>query len=118
MTHTAAQKKPAIQDWHPADVIAELRKIGWSLAQLGLQHGYVNRQSLAQALHKPYPKAEAIIAAALNLQPLQIWPSRYNVDGTPNRTRGMKPMRPAHIRIVSKDTPPARGGNPQNPRGR
>jgi len=96
MTQAAAQKKPAPKDWHPADVVAQLRKQDWSLAQLAYANGYKNRSCLAAALHRPYPKAEEIIATALGTKPQVIWPSRYNKDGTTNRRRGPAPLRPAH----------------------
>jgi Ner family transcriptional regulator len=117
MTTTAARKKPALSDWHPADVVAALRKAGWSLQQLAAVHGYKSRTAIAHALHKPYPKAERIIAEALGVEPLAIWPSRYNTDGTTNRTPGSKPMRPAHIRVVDQSTPAKTGRNLQDGRG-
>lgn len=94
MTTNAAGKKPAPKDWHPADVIAALRKAGWSLQQLAFQNGYTARTALANALHRPYPKAERIIAATLELEPQQIWPSRYDANGETNRPPGAKPRRP------------------------
>jgi Ner family transcriptional regulator len=118
MSISTAQKKPVIQDWHPADVVAALRKKGWSLQQLALHHGYAGRTSLSSALAAPYPKAEAIVAEALGVAPQEIWPSRYNADGTPNRKRGSKPMRPDHIRNMDKATTPVRAGNLQNGRTR
>lgn len=96
MTHPAARKKASPEDWHPADIIAALRKQGWSLAQLSLHHGYKDRGSLRQALAKPYPKAERIIAKTLGLPPKVIWPTRYNADGTTAR-RGNRPRRPEHV---------------------
>jgi Ner family transcriptional regulator len=97
MTNLASLKKPAPGDWHPADVVAELRKIGWSLQQLAFENGYTHRSSLSMALRVPYPRAEAIIAKALGVKPQEIWPSRYNKDGTTNRLRGARPMRPAGL---------------------
>lgn len=94
MKHLKNQKKPVAQDWHPADVIAALRKIGWSVSQLSLTHG-LSRHTLGKALQFPYPKGERLIANALGVQPQKIWPSRYTADGQTNRTRGRKPMRPA-----------------------
>jgi Ner family transcriptional regulator len=117
MSTSSAQKKPVIQDWHPADIVAGLHKKGWSLQQLAKQNGYAGRSALSKALSDPYPKAEAIIAKELGVEPQEIWPSRYNTDGTSNRTRGMKPRRPDHIRIVPKATTAVRGGNPQNRSG-
>lgn len=63
-------------DWHPADVIAELHKRGWSLRTLGRAHGY-SPHSLRLALRHPWPKAERIIAKAIGVPPQEIWPSRY-----------------------------------------
>lgn len=110
MTKQDSQKKPVPQDWHPADVIAAIRKAGWSLRQLGLVNGY-KRSALPFALHNPYPKAEAIIADALGMKPQQIWPSRYNKDGTTNRRRGPAPRRPANY--TPKATTRAQGRNTQ-----
>lgn len=121
MSTATAQKKPAIEpvkDWHPADVVAALRKAGWSLQQLALHHGYAGRTALSKALKDPYPKAEAIIAEALDQEPREIWPTRYNADGTSNRTRGTKPMRPDHIRAVSKATTVQQARNLQANRSR
>lgn len=109
MTNRGRQKKPAPQDWHPADVVAALRKAGWSLQQLGRYHGYRHRSALAMALHKPYPKAEGLIADALGLKPQEIWPSRYHHDGTPNRRPGPKPLRPIQLTTGKPTTPPPAG---------
>jgi Ner family transcriptional regulator len=69
-------KKPALADWHRADVVAELHKKGWSLRELSRQHG-LSAGTLKSALDAPYLKAEGIIAAAIGLTPEQIWPERY-----------------------------------------
>lgn len=105
MTNRTARKKPVDQDWHPADVVAAVRKAGWSLQQLGEEHGYTHRSALSLALRKPYPRAEGIIAGALGVEPRAIWPSRYNKDGTSNRRSGPAPLRPAnHIRKATTAT--------------
>lgn len=64
------------QDWHPADIIAGLRKRGTSLAALSRQAGLAS-STLANALNRRWPKGERLIAAALGVAPEQIWPSRY-----------------------------------------
>jgi Ner family transcriptional regulator len=84
MSNPAHQKKPVGQDWHPADVIAALRKLNWSMRQLSLANG-LQPGTLNVALARPYPRAESIIAKALGIEPKTIWPSRYNADGTSNR---------------------------------
>jgi Ner family transcriptional regulator len=70
-------KKPAPKDWHKADIKAALHKRGITLKGLTLANGYRSVDAVAQALHRPYPKAERIIAKALKLKPEAIWPSRY-----------------------------------------
>ncbi|ENQ4964686.1 helix-turn-helix domain-containing protein [Salmonella enterica subsp. enterica serovar Butantan] len=64
------------QDWHPADIIAGLRKRGTSLAALSRQAGLAS-STLANALIRHWPKGERLIAEALGIAPEQIWPSRY-----------------------------------------
>lgn len=105
------QKKPAPQDWHPSDVKAALDKAGWSLRQLGFEHGYSGDSSLSEVFRRPWPKAEGIIAAALGLKPEQIWPSRYDSRGNPNRRAGRAPKRPASA--TGKATTPPPPGNTQ-----
>lgn len=63
-------------DWHRADIIAELRKKGTSLASLSRSSG-LNSRTLNNALDRRYPKAERIIADELGVHPSEIWPSRY-----------------------------------------
>lgn len=80
-------KKPALTDWHKADIVAALWKRGTSLERLGRLHGYAPN-SISGALHRPYPKAERIIAEALGTTPQAIWPSRHHPDGSPRSGRG------------------------------
>ncbi|EBO4161237.1 helix-turn-helix domain-containing protein [Salmonella enterica] len=64
-------------DWHPADIIAGLRKRGTSLAALSRQAGLAS-STLANALNRRWPKGERLIAEALGIAPEQIWPSCYH----------------------------------------
>ncbi|MBW1213089.1 helix-turn-helix domain-containing protein [Pantoea allii] len=64
------------EDWHPADIIAALRKRGTTLAALSRQSG-LSSSTLANALSRPWPKGEWLIADAINVHPSEIWPSRY-----------------------------------------
>jgi Ner family transcriptional regulator len=66
---TAAQA-----DWHPADVLAALKKRGVSLRQLAARYGYSH---IDRVLTSPWLAAEKIVADALGLKPAEIWPSRY-----------------------------------------
>lgn len=63
-------------DWHPADIIAGLRKQRTTLAALSRSYG-LSSSTLANALTRPWPKGEMIIADALGKPANEIWPSRY-----------------------------------------
>lgn len=63
-------------DWHPADIIAGLRKRGTSLAAVSRNAGLAS-STLANALNRRWPKGERLIADALGVAPEKIWPSRY-----------------------------------------
>ncbi|WP_347253693.1 cell morphology transcriptional regulator XreR2 [Leminorella grimontii] len=64
------------QDWHPADIIAALKKRGTSLAAVSRNAGLAS-STLANALMRRWPKGERLIAGALGVAPEDIWPSRY-----------------------------------------
>ncbi|MEL4887366.1 helix-turn-helix domain-containing protein [Pectobacterium betavasculorum] len=67
-------------DWHPADIIASLRKQGTTLAAVSRAAGLAS-STLANALTRHWPKGERLIADALKKQPEEIWPSRYQNSG-------------------------------------
>lgn len=69
-------KKTTDQDMHRADIVAALRKKGWSLRALSRLNG-LSDGTLKAALDRPYLKAEGIIAAAIGIEPQAIWPERY-----------------------------------------
>ena len=69
-------KKAPTGDWHPADIIAALKKTGTNLSALSAQNGY-SRNGLRNALYRHYPKAERMIAEAIGVSPAEIWGSRY-----------------------------------------
>ncbi|MGS0980605.1 helix-turn-helix domain-containing protein [Burkholderia glumae] len=96
MTPESAQKKTAIasnrmeeaSDWHQADIIAAVKKAGWSLRALSIRHGYAPG-TLRNALRTPYPNGEKLIADAIGCKPEVIWPSRYKTRNfTPVLARG------------------------------
>lgn len=72
------------QDWHPADIVAALKKRGTSLAALSRKAGLAFA-TLANALSRSWPRGEKLIADALEISPEIIWPSRY-FDSEGNRT--------------------------------
>jgi lambda repressor-like predicted transcriptional regulator len=86
MSKSASLKKSATQiplhDWHRADIKAALEKAGWTIRRLSAEYNYKGG-GLHNALATPWPKAQAIIAAAIGVTPQTIWPSRYNADGSP-----------------------------------
>ncbi|MBU9813782.1 helix-turn-helix domain-containing protein [Rahnella sp. C60] len=63
-------------DWHQADIIAALRKRGTTLAAVSRSVG-LSSSTLSNALSRPWPKGEKVIAQALDVHPSVIWPSRY-----------------------------------------
>lgn len=65
-----------MEDWHPADIIAALHKRGMTLAALSRAAG-LSSSTLANALTRPWPKGEWLIADAIKVHPCEIWPSRY-----------------------------------------
>ncbi|HAF2722839.1 TPA: transcriptional regulator [Salmonella enterica] len=63
-------------DWHPADIIAALHKRGTSLAAVSREAG-LSSSTLANALTRPWPKGELLIAHAIGVDAAYIWPGRY-----------------------------------------
>lgn len=84
MTAPQPEKKPAPQDWHPADVVAALRKAGWSMRRLAVHHGY-SPTAFTTIATRPWPRAQAFIAAAIGVDPAAIWPSRYPTKSSSRR---------------------------------
>ncbi|CAG9429649.1 helix-turn-helix domain-containing protein [Providencia alcalifaciens] len=64
------------QDWHPAEIIAAIRKKGTTLSAISRSVG-LNPSTLNNALSRRWPKGERIIAEFLEMSPEEIWPSRY-----------------------------------------
>ncbi|CDH01548.1 helix-turn-helix domain-containing protein [Xenorhabdus bovienii] len=64
------------KDWHPADIIAELKKRGTTLSEVSRAAGLAS-STLANALQRHWPKGERLIAEALERTPEEVWPSRY-----------------------------------------
>ena len=95
--NTINSAKP--NDWHPADVVAALRKRGSSLRQVGIAHGY---RQIQNVLTRPWWVVEQLVAQELDLTPDQIWPSRY-LPGT-NRNHA-KALTRNLIALAGVDTP-------------
>lgn len=63
------------------DIKAELRRRGHTAAALARAHN-VAPSVLGMAFLGPSKKGELIIAKALRLPPHEVWPDRWNADGT------------------------------------
>jgi Ner family transcriptional regulator len=55
---------------------------GLSFAELARQNGGVRREVPGKVFYMRYPKWERIVAAALDMQPEQLWPERYKDRAT------------------------------------
>lgn len=64
----------------------QLRHHNTSLADLARKNGVV-RNAMNNVKRQPYPRMERAIAQAISMQPIQLWPERWNLDGTPVRAR-------------------------------
>lgn len=89
-------KKASLGDWHPADVVAALHKRGITLRKLAERHD-VSPKAVIKALRERSLPSERRIAEALGIAASDIWPSRYNPDGS--RTDLRKVTR--HARAVN-----------------
>ena len=96
MTTPNSSTPAAVSDWHSADIVAALRKVGASLRKLSIANGYAPH-TIKAALNKPYPNGERIIADALGLHPMEIWPSRYTNEGQPIRKTAHKMVRTGQL---------------------
>lgn len=65
------------KNWHRIDIVAALHKKGLTIKGLSVQAG-LSPHTLKNALIRPYPKGERIIAKALDIEPCEIWPERYS----------------------------------------
>ena len=71
--------KEGLSDWHPADIVAQVKKKGSSLAALS-RHSGLAGSTLSNVLHRRWPKGERIVAEFIGVSPEVIWPTRYRRD--------------------------------------
>lgn len=64
------------QDWHAEDIKAAVRKRGKTLSQLSREAGLAS-DTLRNVFRHHWPKGELIVAEAIGVDPMVIWPSRY-----------------------------------------
>jgi Ner family transcriptional regulator len=93
-TNRRLQKKPAEGDWSSHYILYRLHEKGMSYERLSRLNGYY-KTAAALINHKTWPKMQSIVAKAIGVAPQEIWPSRYNEDGTPKR--GLRLTRHNHL---------------------
>lgn len=74
-------KKPPT-DWTWDEVLAALHSEGLTLRGLAARHG-LDTQAIACVQFRSSPLSQGRIAEALGVAPQQIWPNRYEADGSP-----------------------------------
>ena len=57
---------------------------GFSIRSFAAKHG-VKPGTVGAVFSRPYPRMEYLIAHTLGVAPWEIWPSRYDEAGQPNR---------------------------------
>jgi lambda repressor-like predicted transcriptional regulator len=72
-------KPPRKQDWTSEYIKYCIRSKYGSMVALAVTHG-MDPSVIKRALRVPYPKVEAVIAAAIGSRPEVIWPSRYDPE--------------------------------------
>lgn len=81
----------------------QLRTRGTSLAMLARALD-VSDTAVKNAKRTAYPRMERAIATALGLKPIDLWPDRWNSNGTPHRIRSQRAEKNA---IYSQEHNPA-----------
>lgn len=83
------KKQTANDDWTRAQIIALLHDNNITLAAIARANGLADAGGLSLALTRSFPLGEQRIAAALNMHPMNLWPTRYNSDGT-RKVQGLR----------------------------
>lgn len=106
-----SHKKPADR-WEL--IKAALRVRGSSLSAVARTIG-VTRNAVHHVQHRPYPAVQTEIALVLGVSAAEIWPDRYNADGSPKRQRPQaataKPAVRGPRKPRCKSSPPANLSN-------
>lgn len=72
------------QDLSPLEVKKLILDTGITLSGLGKQHGF-SQAAVSLALKVKSPFVQEVIAKRLGMRPQDIWPSRYDANGSPIR---------------------------------
>lgn len=86
------------QDWDRLRIRRALKDVGYTIRRIGVEVGYGYPDSARAVFRTAMPPAERKIAEVLGLKPKDIWPSRYEADGTPKGAR-------RYQRIFGLETP-------------
>lgn len=71
-------------DMSPEEVRKLIIASGITLSELGIQNGF-SHAAVSITLKKRQPHVQAAIAKQLNMRPQDIWPTRYDDNGSPVR---------------------------------
>jgi Ner family transcriptional regulator len=79
-TNGSQENTMSVREW----VKFRLHLKGYTLRSFGRLHG-LTAGSVGVVFYRPYPRMERLIASALEIQPWELWPSRYDENQKPNR---------------------------------
>lgn len=75
--------------WHPEDIKAAVRKRGKTLSRLATEAG-LDPSATRVVWTRPLHSAEQAIASFLCVPAQELWPDRYDPDGTPRHPRARR----------------------------
>ncbi len=81
-TNQLKKVKRPNQGWHRADIKCQLEKRGYTLRKVGEDADYCARAA-QKVFGTWWPRMERVVADALEVEPWEIWPERYNDYGQP-----------------------------------
>lgn len=79
------------EGWHPADIIAAVRKSGSTMMEVAIAAGF-HPSALSHCLRFPVPDANKAIAAHLDKHVHELWPQWFDENGDvlPNRRKATR----------------------------
>lgn len=80
MVNTILNTSRVTSGWHPADIIAAVRKAGTSLQRLSRENGF-SVSTMNKAVRQCFPACHDIIAKVVGTPRQAIWPQFYDRDG-------------------------------------
>lgn len=99
MVNTRSCTERVRSGWHPADIIAAVRKKGTSLQRLSRENGF-SAFTMNKAVRQCFPACHTIIATVIGVPRQTIWPQYYDRDGArlSSRERRRRELRAEIIR--------------------